>query len=281
MARKGILISLTLFFFSLIVDLWLKNKMMNAHSSSMNYGFIFGSLQDLPPSLTLVTLSSLGGVLVFIYLLLIILLSSELVLFKAGLGLLSGGVLGNVIDRAMHGGTLDFIPLNISFLPPIVFNPADVFQWIGAALIVFKLITKEDVIWYPENQRGFALINKKEQIKFALKFSAISLCTCLVIGLFVLSYFTLTLQANMIESKSIIVGFTISYLAITFFFVTIAFLAGLILSQRTAGPLYAFEKYVEDLLSGDQRELKLREGDNFKHLEDVARNLKEHLQLKK
>lgn len=280
MFKKGILISLFLFIIVLVIDFVWKEKMMTGEMAHINRGFIFGTLQDLPASLTLVTLCSMGGLLVFIYVLLIILLPAELLLLKAGLGLLSGGVLGNVIDRAIHGGTLDFIPMKLPYLPPIVFNPADLFQWIGAAIIVVKLITKEKIIWYPENQRGFALVNPKEQMKFALKFSTISICTCLVLGIFSLSYLTLTLQSLNVHSKSTMIGFAISYLAITLFFAAISFIAGLLLSQRTAGPLYAFEKYVEDLLNGDQRELKLREGDNFKHLETVAQNLRNHLQKK-
>ncbi len=280
MFKKGLLISLCLFFVALIVDFVWKMNMAVGETTHINRGFIFGTLQDLPASLTLVTLCSMGGLLVFVYVLLITLLSSELLILKAGLGLLAGGVLGNVIDRAIHGGTMDFIPMNLPYLPPIVFNPADAFQWVGALIIAVKLITKEKIIWYPENQRGFALINPKEQIKFAFKFSAISICTCLVLGLFALSYLTLTLQSINITSKSPIIGFALSYLAITLFFAAVSFFSGLLLSQRTAGPLYAFEKYVEDLLSGDERELKLREGDNFKHLEIVAANLREHITKK-
>jgi signal peptidase II len=79
-----------------------------------------------------------------------------------------------------------------------------------------------------------------------------------------------------IQSKSPAIGFAISYVAITLFFTAISFFLGLLISQRTAGPLYAFEKYVEDLLKGDQRDLKLREGDNYKHLEKIASDLKNH-----
>lgn len=275
--KKGIIFSLVLFIISLVADLVLKAQMMTSTNAHLNRGFIFGSLQDLPPSLTLVTLTSTGGVLFFVYLLLIVLLSSRLIILKAGLGLLAGGVLGNVIDRALHGGTLDFIPLSVSFLPPVVFNPADVFQWIGAALIIVNLFINEDSIWYPENQRSFNLVNPREQIKFALKFAVLSLCTALIIGLFSFSYFTLTLQANLIESRSTVIAFALSYSALSAFFVIVAFLSGLILSQKTAGPLYAFEKYVEDLLAGEDRELKLREGDNFRHLEEVAMSLRNHL----
>ena len=280
MFKKGILISLFLFVSVLVIDFVSKMKMMTGDLNHINKGFIFGTLQDLPASLTLVTLCSLGGLLVFVYIILIILLSSELNILKAGLGLLAGGVLGNVVDRAIHGGTLDFIPMQIPGLPPVVFNPADVFQWIGAAIILYKLITKDKIIWYPENQRGFALINSKEQIKFALKFSMISISTCMVLGIFAIAYLTLTLQSVNIYSKSPVIGFAISYLAITLFFTFISFFAGLLLSQRTAGPLYAFEKYVEDILNGDTRDLKLREGDNFKHLENVAANLKNYIHKK-
>lgn len=277
MFKKGIILSLVLFISALVIDFIWKMKMMTGAETHINKGFIFGTLQDLPASLTLVTLCSLGGLLVFVYILLIILLSSELNSLKSGLGLLAGGVLGNVIDRAIHGGTLDFIPMQIPYLPPIVFNPADVFQWIGAAIIFYKLLTKDKIIWYPENQRGFSLINPKEQIKFALKFATISICTCLVLGIFALSYLTLTLHSVNIYSKSPIIGFAISYVAITLLFTAISFFSGLLLSQRTAGPLYAFEKYVEDLLNGENRDLKLREGDNFKHLETVAANLKNYI----
>lgn len=275
MFKKGIILSLVLFFLALAIDFIWKMKMAG-ELSHINKGFIFGTLQDLPASLTLVTLSSMGGLLFFIYIIFIIMLSPQLNMLKAGLGLLVGGIIGNVVDRAIHGGTLDFIPMKLPLLPPIIFNPADVFQWIGAAIIAYKIITKDNIIWYPENQRGFSLVNAKEQVKFALKFAAISLCTCLVLGLFALSYLTLTLQSVNIASRSPAIGFAISYLAITLFFTTISFFAGLILSQRTAGPLYAFEKYVEDLLKGEKRDLKLREGDNYRHLEKIAGDLKNH-----
>jgi signal peptidase II len=277
MDKKGILCSVGLSLIAIFTDFLWKMQVMNQGPAHINKGFIFGTLQDLPPSLTLVTLSSMGGLLTFIYLIFIILLSRELFLLKAGLGLLIGGVLGNVIDRAIHGGTLDFIPLNVAFLPNVVFNPADVFQWIGAAIIAFKIITKEKIIWYPENQRGYSLINKNEQLKFAFKFSLISISTCLVLGIFAISYMTLTLNSMGMETRSPIIAFAISFLAITFIFSIISFFTGLILSQRTAGPLYAFEKYVEDLLDGKDRDLKLRQGDNYRHLEVVANNLRDHL----
>jgi signal peptidase II len=53
---------------------------------------------------------------------------------KIGLILISGGALGNLIDRLNHGCVVDFIDLN--FFP--VFNLADIFIFVGAMLILFK-----------------------------------------------------------------------------------------------------------------------------------------------
>lgn len=275
--KKDISLSLLVFVLSVALDMILKYHFMQSATTHINRGFIFGSLQDLPQSLTLVTLCSFGGVLFFIYLLLITILSKELMPLKIGLGFLAGGILGNVFDRALHAGTLDFIPFVYDHKVVMVFNPADLFQWIGVVIVVCSVYFKDNIIWYPDNQRGFGLVNPKEQIKFALKFVAISLSSCLVLGLFSVSYLSLTMKESHIFSQSAIIAFGVSFLALTICFNILSFFAGIILSQRTAGPLYAFEKYVEALLAGDKKDLKLREGDNYRHLEEVAANLKKHL----
>jgi signal peptidase II len=58
------------------------------------------------------------------------------------------------------------------------------------------------------------------------------------------------------------------------------FVVGRVLSHRTAGPLYAFERFLEDLLAGKHRELKLRSGDEFQHLEELSVRLTETFQKK-
>lgn len=56
-------------------------------------------------------------------------------------------------------------------------------------------------------------------------------------------------------------------------FCALLFFVGLILSHRSAGPIYAFENFLEDLMKGKYRKLKLRAGDEFTHLEEVAENI--------
>ncbi len=278
--KKDLFLSFAAFVLTIALDVVLKNNHSYSDLAHFNRGFIFGTLQDLPANLTLVTLCSVGAVLFFIYLILVLLLSKELVSLKVGLGFLSGGVLGNVIDRAFHGGTLDFIPLTILGKTYVYYNPADFCQWIGAILILFNIFKRDEVIWYPENQRGFNLVNPKEQLRFAFKLTMISLSTCLILGIFSLSYLTLTFKDSNIYATSIMIGFVISYLAISLVFNFAVFVAGIILSNKSAGPLYAFEKYVESLLSGDVKEFKLREGDNYQHLIEVAHNLKAYFDKK-
>jgi signal peptidase II len=193
------------------------------------------------------------------------------------MGTLAGGIAGNVIDKMLRGKTIDFIPLPLSSEQTIIFNIADFFQWIGVILIVWKVLTADKDIWFPDNKRGKYLVHPKEQIKFSIKFSAIAFCVSLLLGIFCFTFMRTTLITSGSKSVNEMMGmFSIAYISLTMTFSLIVFLVGLILSHKTAGPLYAFELYVEDLLNGNMRNLSLREGDNYKHLEKVADDLKQH-----
>lgn len=54
-------------------------------------------------------------------------------------GLLVGGALGNVVDRVIHGGVIDFLNMSCcGVVNPFVFNIADVWVFVGAiGLAVF------------------------------------------------------------------------------------------------------------------------------------------------
>jgi signal peptidase II len=60
-------------------------------------------------------------------------------------------------------------------------------------------------------------------------------------------------------------------------FAAVLFLVGRVLSSRIAGPLYAFEKFLDDLAAGKPRPLRLRAGDEFKHLEVIAARLSQQV----
>jgi len=57
--------------------------------------------------------------------------------------LLLGGVLGNLIDRIVHGYVIDYISLNIFGYHFPIFNFADVFICVGTFLMVLDIIRGE------------------------------------------------------------------------------------------------------------------------------------------
>jgi len=203
-------------------------------------------------------------------------LPTQLFKLKLGLSFLAGGIFGNVVDRVARGVSIDFIPLSFSGYD-IVFNMADAFQWVGAALIVYNVIVHEKIIWYPDNQRGKFLIHPREQIRFALKMTGTVLCSSFLLGLFSITFLRSSLMAVGAHSDSTQWFFFLSYLCLTLLFSIFVFAAGLFFSHKTAGPFYAFEQYVEELLEGSDRDFILREGDHYKHLERIAQSLKKSI----
>ena len=93
-------------------------------------------------------------------------------------------------------------------------------------------------------------------------------------GIFSITY----IKSYLIQISSEELSFYIMiFLIILMLILITVFLLGLIISHRSSGPLYAFEHYVDNLLKGEDYELNLREGDNYKHLVELARKLRKHL----
>ncbi|WP_127714085.1 signal peptidase II [Halobacteriovorax sp. HLS] len=246
-----------------------------------NEGVIFGLYSDIPSALRIIALTSISGFIFFIYTVLIYMLSPRLAILKYGISLFIGGIFGNVIDRTLIGKSIDFIPFNIIPGIEITFNIADVFQWVGAGLILYKIISKEKIIWHPENQRGKLLLYSDEQVKFASKLTAIVVSCSLIFGIFSFTYFrTLLVEVGLLNQKYFIT-YLVAYIFLSLSFALVVFISGIVLSHRTVGPIFAFESFIDDLIEGVERgEFSLREGDNFRRLEKVATKIKTHLNSK-
>ena len=230
-----------------------------------NKGFILGSFSDLPPALRVVSISTLYGFIFLLFLLVQYLLVAKLATLRIGSTFLMGGISGNTIDRAAFGSVIDFA----SIIPKTFFNLADVFQLIGFALIVYSLFRDQEKIWHPNCLRKNYVVNGKLQMRFALKFTSIGFALSFIIGVFTLSFLTL-----LSIERSHVTAFVISYVVITLVYLIITFIAGFIISHKYLGPLYAFELFIEDIVQGKNREFRLRKGDNYKHLEDVAEKIR-------
>ena len=66
---------------------------------------------------------------------------------KIALTLITGGALGNILDRFNDGEVTDFIHLEILEFSLFVFNFADLFITIGAILIIYF-----EIIYKPKNE---------------------------------------------------------------------------------------------------------------------------------
>lgn len=62
------------------------------------------------------------------------------IVLSAGLSLVLGGAIGNVIDRVMHGYVIDFIQVLILGWPFPSFNVADSAITVGAAFLIFDAL---------------------------------------------------------------------------------------------------------------------------------------------
>ncbi len=240
-----------------------------------NPGAMLGMFSDLPPVLRIVSLSTGGAFLIFIYTFIQYLLPKRSLGLRSGMSILLGGILGNVHDRILWGSVVDFITLGSRQKATPAFNVADALQWVGYGLIVVNLIKEGNQLWPNENERKQTWVNPKFQRKYILKLMAIGAGFATICGTFSYTYLKVTIddlvigRSTTIEHKFIF-PFLVTFGCISGIFMLTLFIIGRILSHRTAGPIYAFELFLKDLANGKDRKFKLRAGDEFVHLEQLA-----------
>ena len=251
-----------------------------------NPGAMLGMFSDLPPVLRVVSLSTGGAFLVLIYMAIQHLLPNNIKSLRFGMTVLLGGIIGNVTDRIIRGSVVDFMIIGNMELHTPAFNVADVVQWVGYGMIVYALIRYGHEFWPEDDTRKRIWVNPKFQLKYVLTLLVIGFGFTLISGVFFFTYLKVVIDELVIGSAPVIERKYLLPFLITFAVITIGFLLGLLivgrmLSHRVAGPIYAFEKFLEDLLKGKNRKLKLRAGDEFQHLEELADELQEHFKAEK
>ncbi len=274
------LISSIILISSIVIDQLTKSWGKTLPTLHYNEGFIMGLYSGLPDNIRIVALGCFAGLVFFLYVFLMYIIPSRGKVLKYGLSFLVGGMFGNVIDKIMYGKTVDFIPFDYFGLNA-VFNMADVFLWLGASLVMVIILGKEKLVWYPDSARGSFLIWPKEQYKVGLNFSLVVFSCSLILGLFSYSFFNTTVAPFVEGKQHLMLTYFMTYAMITLLFCSMAFLAGIVISHKSAGPLFAFENYVDDLIEGKDRKLTFREGDNYKDLEMVADRLRDYINKRK
>ncbi|HMN67802.1 MAG TPA: signal peptidase II [Bdellovibrionales bacterium] len=244
-----------------------------------NPGAILGTFSDLPPILRVVSLSTGGAFLIFIYAAIQYLLPSRSFPLRCGMSLLLGGILGNVTDRIAIGAVVDFLVIGSRQMSTPAFNFADAIQWVGYVMVVYGLVRDGSLFWPDANVRKTLWVNPRFQLRFCLTIVAIGACFAMISGVFTYTFLKITIDdlvvgpAQMMEHR-FLVPFLQTYVVIVIGFIFSLFALGRILSHRMAGPIHGFEIYLDDLMAGKDRKFRVRRGDEFKHLEELADKLR-------
>ena len=247
-----------------------------------NHGAMLGLFSDLPSVLRIVSLSTGGAFLLCTYALIQYLLPIKSLTLRSGLSILIGGIIGNVTDRILWGYVVDFIVVGTPSLSSPAFNMADALQWVGYGLIVYAIIREGELLWPENNVRKQYWVNMSFQLKYCFMLMAVGLSLTLISLVFSYTYLRVTIQElvgnNLFLMNKFLVPFVITFTVICVAFCAILFAVGRLISHRIAGPLYAFERFLDEALTGTAKPLKVRTGDEFKHLEELAEEINSRLQ---
>lgn len=247
-----------------------------------NHGAMLGLFSELPAVLRIVSLSTGGAFLLFAFAIIQYLLPIKSLMLRSGLSVLIGGILGNVTDRILYGYVIDFLVIGTpEKLWTPVFNLSDSLQWVGYALIAVALVRESEILWPSQNTRTRLWVNLKFQLRYCFILVASGLGFAAVAGVYAYTFLRVTIIDLAGNNERLLdhylIPFTLTFIVVSLGFCGILFLVGRILSSRIAGPLYAFELFLDDLVAGKPRVLRLRAGDEFKHLEQIAARISQEI----
>ncbi|MEK7356896.1 MAG: hypothetical protein AAB250_10630, partial [Bdellovibrionota bacterium] len=176
---------------------------------------------------------------------------------------------------------VDFILIGTPTKASPAFNVADALQWIGYAMIATSLIRDSEILWPADNSRKRMWINPMFQLRYCFILVAVGMGFAAIAGVYSYTFLRVTIiefgGSNPVILNNYLTPFIISFVAVSLGFASALFLVGRRLSARIAGPLYAFERFLDDLVAGKPRKLRLRAGDEFKHLEEIAARISEEM----
>ncbi|MEE2671193.1 MAG: signal peptidase II [Bdellovibrionota bacterium] len=234
-----------------------------------NEGIFLGNLSGSSQLFRVTFLATTSVYLCMLYLFLMDFLSSFFYKTKLYMTFIFSGVVGNIIDRVVFLKTIDFIP----GINNTAFNVADIFITLGVILLIYELFRPAAEVKF---KRSTFIINRKEQIGFASKMAVGSFLSSGALGIFTYTYVKDLDRQGILDYQS----FIKYYIFLSILSTIVMFIIGLLMSHKTAGPIYAFERYILAIAKGEKRDFYLREGDNFQHLRETAEELRKLIQEK-
>jgi len=109
-----------------------------------NPGAAFGFLAQASPALRSFFFSAVAVIAVFLILYFIIRHKEGTLLQATALSLISGGALGNLLDRVRFGEVVDFLDFYVGSYHWPAFNVADSAISVGACLLLYEIFRKRE-----------------------------------------------------------------------------------------------------------------------------------------
>jgi signal peptidase II len=247
-----------------------------------NHGAVLGLYSNVPKFIFIVTLSTAATFLFCVALSMFYFLPQNLIALPLAISFLISGIIGNAFDRVQNGFVTDFIAFRIGNTITPYLNVADFSQWISYLFFAYALTFGASKIWRVDESRSKLVINKVFQLRFCLSYVLATVAVVSILGIFSYTFIKYTVMTygtyEQHLDENILRPFLITFFSTVFILILFVSYFSLVMSHKIAGPIYAFERTLRAALSGNKKDLKLREKDAFKEqLEPLAKDLSKAL----
>lgn len=235
-----------------------------------NLGFVLGRRGALTIELIIATQVLVLSFLLPLYVFFINFIPRNSYTLYCTTSLVIAGCIGNVIDKIQFGFVRDF--MNITFLE-VSLNFADIFIILGLLLTLMKCLYHRKELFLNTRRKMFLIMPSYQLKTYGYVFGGVIFSAALFL---IVSYFFIVFMVLELDSYSMFKVGDFFYLLFKLVFMIVInlllmsfFVVGK-LTHRSAGPIYAFNRFMNSLEDGNASDLKLRKNDNFKVLEGMA-----------
>ncbi len=245
----------------------------------LNRGMFLGGFSQIPELYRVVILSTTGFFAAFIFFVVQFFVPIKSSLFRSGFSIFVAGIIGNILDRARYGYVVDFMSLHVFSFQTGIFNAADVFQWIGVALIFYELIRHGQILWPEEERRGRKWIQPDFQMRFCLLVVGLTLGCLITISTFSWTFLSTTITPLATATQLEEIAFSYKYLCVLCILICCisVFLFARNFSFRLVGPIIGFSEFLDTAMMGNLADFKVRQADEFQLLNQVAQRFSKQI----
>lgn len=224
----------------------------------------------------------LSSISLIIFCIINLMLVQRLLGFRVGLALVTSGLIGETIGVLFGKKVINWLVLSKVYL-----NLTDIYLIAGAFITIFFCIKYRSIIFHKNNLRTRIFVDPDQYIFcFYVLFTyfIFTVSAGMFFVIFLKSYSLQTNTSMFLSYNKTIDSFLVLFFILFSCFFFVMFLAMVYFSNKIYGPVYAFKKYVRDVIlreSPEDRPFNLRKGDHFRDLVNVARELKDKYGKKK